>query len=64
MLLTTYLYVANYRSCLKKVEEIPKPKAESKPIKRKKKLLDSDEDSESDERKKVSKKFKGKMIRF
>ncbi|PWA36450.1 hypothetical protein CTI12_AA599790 [Artemisia annua] len=52
------------RSCLKIVEENPNPKAVSKPIERKRKLLDFDEDSEGDERKKVSKKFKGKMIRF
>jgi hypothetical protein len=49
---------------LKKVEEKPKSKAESKPMERKKKLLDFDEDYESDERKKVSKKFKRKMIMF
>ena len=49
---------------LKKVEEKPKPKAESKTIQRKRKLLDSDEDSENDEHKKVLKKFKGKTIRF
>ena len=49
---------------LKKVKEKPIPKAELKLIQRKRKLLYSNEDSESDERKKVLNKFKGKMIRF